>query len=451
MSAPKPEDADKTDTGPDNDSALSADRNDSVTTMAKEHPAGTTKAPSQPDRRLSFLATPQERPLRPTSPSTLSILSNEELDELNSSGQRLRRIESHAMDHDTKREPQNEENSRLQIFWSKHKGVTWALLAQLFGAMMNMAAQELEVRGNQGKGLNAFEILFVRMGITVFFSVLYMWQQRTPHFPFGPREVRWLLVGRALGGFVGVWAMYFSLRYLPVQLAVVITFLAPFLTNFACSKIYGEPFTRTDVVTGMISLIGVILLAHPETLIASLLGGGSPDKDTPPASGNGDMAPGDTTGDGHMSATPAEQGMAVGVALLGVLGSAVAYTTIRVIGKRAHPLISVNYFGFCCFIVSTIMLAIQRHVTLPADPRDWAILAFLGVCGFTMVRCNPLINFHQTPRLTFRSNSSSQKASPTQRTPKQPTCNSPRCSSPCSATSCSSGTRPTSRPCWAPA
>lgn len=329
------------------------------------------------DARNGFLAAPQDRPLRPASPSTLSILSADELEELNP-----RRLSTVAAES---KGPAKQDAGKLQRFWTKHKGVTWALLAQLFGAMMNMAAQELETRGNKGKGLDAFEILFVRMGITVIFSVLYMWQQKTPHFPFGPKEVRLLLVGRACGGFFGVWAMYFSLRYLPVQLAVVITFLAPFLTNFACSKIYGEPFTRTDMLTGMVSLVGVVLLAHPESLIAALIGKTPGDGDVPPASGSGDMAPGDGAADNRMHATPAEQAMAVGVALIGVLGSSLAYTTIRVIGKRAHPLISVNYFGSCCFIISTVTLIIRMHVTLPADPRDWGLLIFLGVCGFTMV------------------------------------------------------------------
>lgn len=364
------------------DGVLAADQVGSVTAVSKSGAELVDGERGRADARDGYLAAPQRRPLRSMSPGNLSILSAEELDELNSRGVST----SHTMNGESKMPSDARPPSKLQRFWGKHKGVTWALLAQLFGAAMNMAAQELEVRGNKGEGLNAFEILFVRMGITVFFSVLYMWHRQTPHFPFGPKEVRWLLVGRALGGFVGVWSMYFSLRYLPVQLAVVITFLAPFLTNFVCSKIYGESFTRIDVLTGLVSLVGVILLAHPETLVASLLGKGSAEDDVPPASGSGDISPGAGDTDHRMQSTPAEQGVAVCVALLGVLGSAVAYTTIRVIGKRAHPLISVNYFGSCCFIVSSVILAIQRHVTLPAHPKDWGLLIFLGVCGFAMVR-----------------------------------------------------------------
>jgi len=46
------------------------------------------------------------------------------------------------------------------------------------------------------------------MSITVLLAMLYMWYTRTPHFPFGPREVRLLLIARGMGGFFGVFGLY---------------------------------------------------------------------------------------------------------------------------------------------------------------------------------------------------------------------------------------------------
>lgn len=85
--------------------------------------------------------------------------------------------------------------------------------------------------------------------------------------------------------------------------------------------------------------------------------------------------------------TPTQRLIAVGVALLGVLGAATAYTTIRWIGKRAHPLISVNYFSAWCTFVSTVAQLVIPGIgfLLPADLKDWAYLIFLGICGFIMV------------------------------------------------------------------
>ena len=71
------------------------------------------------------------------------------------------------------------------------------------------------------------------MGITVLCSTLYMWRAKTEHFPFGMPEVRPLLIARGLTGFFGVFGMYYSLLYLPLADATVITFLAP---SLACCR-----------------------------------------------------------------------------------------------------------------------------------------------------------------------------------------------------------------------
>lgn len=63
-----------------------------------------------------------------------------------------------------------------------------------------------------------------------------------------------------------------------------------------------------------------------------------------------------------------------------------AYTTIRWIGKRAHPLISVTYFSAWCTIVSVVaVLSISTiEFRLPSNPEEWGYLIFLGICGFLM-------------------------------------------------------------------
>ncbi|KAG9753756.1 hypothetical protein KCU73_g5816, partial [Aureobasidium melanogenum] len=64
----------------------------------------------------------------------------------------------------------------------------------------------------------------------------------------------------------------------------------------------------------------------------------------------------------------------------------IAYTTIRWIGKRAHPLISVNYFATWCTIVSIVAQLTLPGIgfLLPADAKEWGYLVFLGTCGFIM-------------------------------------------------------------------
>ncbi|KAK5163726.1 uncharacterized protein LTR77_010399 [Saxophila tyrrhenica] len=344
------------------------------------------------ERNNAFLSAPLSAPIRPLSPDTLSNLSFDEYEAIRP-GRSRHRSQDHARTLSLSPAPviRGGIRGRFDKFWVRNKGLAYMLLAQIFGTLMNVTTRLLEIEGNRGKGMHPFQILFARMGITFFLASVYMWWKKTPHFPLGMPEVRGLLVARGLCGFFGVFGMYYSLLYLPLADATVITFLAPSLACWACSILINEPFTRVEKIAGLVSVVGVIFIAKPTTLFAGLSGGG----DSPPASGNSNASP---SGNGTTSetpgadagsyekVTPAQRLTAVGIALLGVLGSAAAYTTIRWIGKRAHPLLSVNYFAGWCFLVSIVMQVVLPDVgfVLPADLKEWGYLIFLGICGFVM-------------------------------------------------------------------
>jgi hypothetical protein len=146
-----------------------------------------------------------------------------------------------------------------------------------------------------------------------------------------------------------------------------------------------------EQIAAYVSLFGVVLIARPVSLFAALSRSGDP---VPPASGDEDLdflnkttASPDRLAADYDSVTPTQRATAVGIAMLGVLGAAGAYTTIRWIGKRAHPLISVNYFATWCTIVSLVAMFAMPGVgfLLPRYLKDWCYLIFLGICGFVMV------------------------------------------------------------------
>jgi len=272
-------------------------------------------------------------------------------------------------------------------FWQRNRGLWLVSLAQFFGALMNVTTRLLEL---EGEGMDPFQILFARMGITLLCCCGYMWYTSVPYFPLGQKGVRSLLVARGLMGFFGIFGMYYSLQYLPIAEATVITFLAPAVASFACYLLLGEKFTRVEQIASLISLVGVVLIARPTSFFHL----GSPE--TVPAAAGATNSTG--SHDFHLpTPTSAQRLSAIGVSLLGVLGAAGAYTTIRWIGKRAHPLISVNYFATWCTLVSTLVLSISTfspatsalhseslHFKLPEGLRQWAMLLALGTCGFIM-------------------------------------------------------------------
>jgi drug/metabolite transporter (DMT)-like permease len=205
------------------------------------------------------------------------------------------------------------------------------------------------------------QILFARQSITSLGCFFWMWYNAVPDAPLGPRgSVRWLLVLRGIGGFWGVFGMYCSLMYLDLSDATVITFLTPIVTSFVCSVIPAlkEPFTKHELFAGIVSLLGVVLIARPASLF-------------PVRGEEADIAARSIL---PPKAAPQQRALAVLMGLVGVLGATSAYTTIRWIGKRAHPLISVNYLATWSTIVSVIGLVVMPQVggiVWPATLRQW--------------------------------------------------------------------------------
>jgi drug/metabolite transporter (DMT)-like permease len=160
-----------------------------------------------------------------------------------------------------------------------------------------------------------------------------------------------------------------SYHYLPLAEVTVLRFLVPILTALACSVVLGTSFTRKEILAGLIALVGVIFIAHPSTIF------GSAD----------DII--DTNKAGEIDdVTPTQRLVAIGVSFLGIFGAVGAYTTIRIIGSRAHALISVNYFALLGIIGSAAALLVIPGIgfSMPHGPRGWTLLSLLGILGFVL-------------------------------------------------------------------
>ncbi|KZL86923.1 integral membrane protein duf6 [Colletotrichum incanum] len=281
------------------------------------------------------------------------------------------------------------QTKKLARFWLANKGVVLVALSQLFGALMNLTARLLEL---EGEGMHPLQVLFARQSVTMVCCCAYMYYMKTPDFPFGKREIRWLLIARGVTGFFGIFGMWYSMMYLPLAEATVITFLAPSVAGYVCYLALREPFTRNEQIGTVIAFFGVVLIAHPTSLFSgdstSSAAATVPEQH---GSNNGTMT--STLPGLNHQATTAERLTAIGVAILGVFGAAGAFTTIRWIGKRAHPLISVNYFATWCTIVCTVVLTAAPLLEigqpalrwgLPQTGRQWLFLVLLGMFGFIM-------------------------------------------------------------------
>lgn len=213
------------------------------------------------------------------------------------------------------------------------------------------------------------------MSITALASYIYMFITKTPH-PLGTKPVLHLLLFRAMCGFMGVYGLYYSVQYLPLSEATVITFLAPIMTCYACSFfIPGETFSRRQQAAALVSLVGVVLIARPFS--------GKTSRDSDQGENKGEGLGGSES---PSSADAYHHVLATIVASIGVLGAAGAYTSIRMIGRRAHPLVSVTYFSSVTTIISLLAMVFVPGVPfrVPSSTTEWTFMVGLGVCGFLL-------------------------------------------------------------------
>ncbi|KAF4126411.1 EamA-like transporter family [Geosmithia morbida] len=273
--------------------------------------------------------------------------------------------------------------SALQRFWQRNKSAVLVAVSQFFGASMNLSARLLEL---QGDGMHPIQVLLLRQSITSLFCTAYMRWKGDGGPLMGSKDIRWLLIIRGVSGFFGIFGMWYSMMYLPLADATVITFLAPGVAGILCYFFLREPFTGIERLATFIALLGVVFIAQPASFFSN------PEADEP----TGEAPDGDSAipgfGDDDI-ATTEERLMAIGVALLGVLGAAGAFTTLRILGKRAHPLVSVNIFGIACTIISVASLILAPLLdigqpslrwTWPGSVNEWLLLLSLGVMGFIM-------------------------------------------------------------------
>jgi len=134
----------------------------------------------------------------------------------------------------------------------------------------------------------------------------------------------------------------------------------PMCTALSGALFLKEKFGWKEATAGMCSLFGVILIARPVFIF-------------------GKAAHHDISEKG----TPEQRLVAVAIALVGVLGSTGALTSVRAIGKRAHPLHSLVSFSAQCVIVAVVgMFVTHTPIVIPTQ-LDWLVMIIMiGSFGF---------------------------------------------------------------------
>ena len=203
--------------------------------------------------------------------------------------------------------------------------------------MMTVCVKQLHGR------LPVAEVVLGRALVSV---VLSGWLVRRAGLdPLGQR--RGLLALRGAVGTAALFCVYLGVMRLPLAAATVLQYLYPSLTALLAWAWLGERPGARIALAMTLGWLGVLVMAHP-------FGGGGPGQTLPP--------------DG------------VAWAVVGALLTAVAYVSVRELGRSEHPQVIVLWFPLVSIPLSLPLVALSP--TLPTTAElGW----LLGVGLFTQV------------------------------------------------------------------
>jgi drug/metabolite transporter (DMT)-like permease len=213
------------------------------------------------------------------------------------------------------------------------KGLAWVALSAFFFASSSLFASVLE-----GYGIPSFQVIFGRSIIQWCLAVAFSLRKGID--PFGPRELRPLLLLRGGMGACALSCFYFSLQVLPLGQGSVLFFTSPIYTGILGHLVLGEQYGGCELALSFMCVLGVFLVAKG------------------------------TTEEATNESTKEERVFGVCVALLGAVFASSIYLLIRYIGKRADALVLTQYWATTAIILSSVAFTFQ--------PPVWPTVISLG-------------------------------------------------------------------------
>lgn len=212
-------------------------------------------------------------------------------------------------------------------------GLWYMVLAAFFFSIMSVLVKI------GGQTLPSQELVLARAVVTLVLSWFLLRQRRIS--PWGKNTK--LLLARGGAGFIALSCFYYSVTHLPLADATVIQYTNPVFTAVLAAVFLKESFGVRDAIGGLVSLVGVVMIARPTFIFAR---------------------------EQSLDST------AVAIAITGSVVSAVAYTLVRELRKTDDPLVVVFYFPLIA--VPGSLATVWPVFEMPTG-WEWVLLLAIGV------------------------------------------------------------------------
>ncbi|CCH44157.1 putative membrane protein [Wickerhamomyces ciferrii] len=256
------------------------------------------------------------------------------------------------------------QGSQVQKHFNKNYGLYCIILGELCTSWMLVATKLLEQDTDFEEPISPTQILFVRMLGTYIGCLIYMYFKHVEDSPWGPPgKIRFILIARGISGYFGVLGIYIPLVYLAVSDVISLSFLAPTCTSIMAYIVLREKFSKFEGIGGLVSLIGVLLIAKPTFLFGN-----------------------NHTDNNVETSDPSDRLFAVMFSLVGVICYAMTFTIIRFIGDRVNPVVTVSYYASVTVVLSflTILISPSLSFQWPHTLKQYFLLILIAVTGFFM-------------------------------------------------------------------
>lgn len=214
-------------------------------------------------------------------------------------------------------------------------GVRYMIMSAFGFAMMSVGVKLANVRG-----IPVLEIVAARALISLVLS--YLDVKRKGIALLGHRKD--LLIARGVVGAMALFCVYYSLTAMPLAEATVLQYLHPMFTAILALIFLKERLQLSTLLCIVFSFLGLLAIASPEFLFG--------------------------LSENKLS------DFAIGIAISGSFGSAVAYVLVRKLNQTEDSSVIIFYFPLIALPFSLILLG--KDFVLPSG-WDWCILLMVGV------------------------------------------------------------------------